>query len=88
MEVYYWNLSLYGNGYWRFQSKRLPKARVIASDILQKLDSVYMALPGVIGIVDIIVYGRAELEHDGNLILFLKTTRKNELWLNKDKLSI
>ena len=59
--------------------KRLPKARVIASDIIQKLDSVYMALPGVIGIADIIVYGRAELEHDGNLILFLKTTRKNGL---------
>ena len=81
-------MSLYDTGYWKFQSKRLPKAWAIASDILQKLDSVYMGLPGVTGIADIIVYGRTELENDRNLILFLKTTRKNGLWLNKDKLSI
>ena len=32
------------------------------------------------------IYGRTEKEHDRNLILFLETTRKNGLVLNKKKL--
>ena len=61
---------------------------VVASDILQrKLDSIYIRLSGITGITDdMMVYGRSEQEHDDNLIQFLETTRKNGLWLNKEKL--
>ena len=71
-----------------FQWKRLPMGTVVASDVFQrKLDSVYIGLPGVTGITDdMIIYGKNEEEHDRNLIRFLKTTRKNGLRLNKDKL--
>ena len=51
------------------------------------LDSVYIGLPGVTGIADdMVIYGRNEEEHDRNLILFLETTRRNGLVLNKRKL--
>ena len=72
----------------RYQFKRLPMGSKIASDIFQKmLDSVYIGLPGVTGIADdMVIYGRNEEEHDRNLILFLETTRKNGLVLNKRKL--
>ena len=60
----------------------------VASDIFQRmLDSVYIGLPGVTGIADdMVILGRNEEEHDRNLILFLETTRKNGLVLNKRKL--
>ena len=72
----------------RYQFKRLPMGSEIASDIFQKmLDSVYRGLPGVTGIADdMVIFGRNEEEHDRNLILFLETTRKNGLILNKRKL--
>ena len=72
----------------RFQFKRLPMDSKVASDIFQKkLDSVYIGLPGVTGIaVDMVIFSRTEEEHDRNLILFLETTRKNGLMLNKKKL--
>ena len=35
---------------------------------------------------DMVIYGKTEEEHDRNLILFLETTRKNGLVLNKRKL--
>ena len=72
----------------RYQFKRLPMGSKIANDIFQKkLDSVYIGLPGVTGIADDMVsFGRTEEEHDRNLILFLETTRKNGLVLNKKKL--
>ena len=62
----------------------------VASDIFQRmLDSVYIGLPGVTGIADdMVIFGRNEEEHDRNLILFLETTRKNGLVLNKKKASI
>ena len=60
----------------------------VASNIFQKkLDSVYIGLPGVTGMADdMVIFGRTEEEHDRNLILFLETTRKNGLVLNKKKL--
>ena len=72
----------------RYQFKRLPMGSKIASDIFQRmLDSVYIGLPGVTGIADdMVIFGRNEEEHDRNLILFLETTRKNGLVLNKKKL--
>ena len=72
----------------RYQFKRLPMGSKVASDIFQRmLDSVYTGLPGVTGIADdMVIFGRNEEEHDRNLILFLETTRKNGLILNKRKL--
>ena len=72
----------------RYQFKRLPMGSKVASDIFQRmLDSVYIGLPGVTGIADdMVIYGRNEEEHDRNLILFLETTRRNGLVLNKRKL--
>ena len=71
----------------RYQFKRLPMGSKVASDVFQKkLDSVYIGLPGVTGIADdMVIYGRTEEEHDRNLILFLETTRKNKLILNKKR---
>ena len=72
----------------RYQFKRLSMGSKVASDIFQRmLDSVYIGLPGVTGIADdMVIFGRNEEEHDRNLILFLETTRKNGLILNKRKL--
>ena len=72
----------------RYQFKRLPMGSKVASDIFQRmLDSVYIGLPGVTEIADdMVIFGRNEEEHDRNLILFLETTRKNGLVLNKKKL--
>ena len=72
----------------RYQFKRLPMGSKVASDIFQRmLDSVYIGLPGVTGIADdMVIFGRNEEEHDRDLILFLETTRKNGLVLNKRKL--
>ena len=72
----------------RYQFKRLPMGSKVASDIFQRMrDSVYIGLPGVTGIADdMVIFGRNEEEHDRNLILFLETTRKNGLVLNKKKL--
>ena len=72
----------------RYQFKRLPMGSKVASDIFQRmLDSVYIGLPGVTGIADeMVIFGRNEEEHNRNLILFLETTRKNGLILNKKKL--
>ena len=72
----------------RYQFKRLPMGSKVASDIFQRmLDSVYIVLPGVTGLADdMVIFGRNEEEHDRNLILFLETTRKNGLVLNKRKL--
>ena len=72
----------------RYQFKRIPMGSKVVSDIFQKmLDSVFIGLPGVTGIADdMVIFGRNEEEHDRNLILFLETTRKNRLILNKKKL--
>ena len=53
------------------------------ADVFQGLGK----FPGVTGIADdMVIFGRNEEEHDRNLILFLETTRKNGLVLNKKKL--
>ena len=61
---------------------------IVASDMFQhKLDSIYIGLPGIMGIADgMIVYGAEEKGHDQNLIRFLNIRRNNGLCLNKDKL--
>ena len=72
----------------RYQFKRLPMGSKVACDIFQRiLNSVYIGLPGVTGIADdMVIIVSNEEEHDRNLILFLETTRKNGLVLNKKKL--
>ena len=97
MDKGYWQVVLHPNSrkytcmafdIGRYQFKRLPMGSKVASDIFQRmLDSVYIGLPGVTGIADdMVIYSRNEEEHDRNLILFLETTRRNGLILNKRKL--
>ena len=60
---------------------------VVASDVFQKkLDSIFIEMTGVTGIMDDMIYGKSKEYRDRNLILFLETTQKNGLKLNKDKL--
>ena len=97
MDKGYWQMELHPNSrkytcmaldIGCFQWKRLPMGTVVASYVFQqKLDSVYIGLPGVTGITDdMIIYGKNEEEHDRNLMCFLETTWKNRLRLNKDKI--
>ena len=61
---------------------------IVAQDMFQrKLDTIFLNVPGVTGIVDdIIIYGKTDLEHDKHLINFLEVCRKNTLTLNPDKM--
>ena len=70
----------------RFQWTRLPMDSIVAQDVLQrKLDSIFLNIPGVTGIDDdMIIYGRDDQEHDGNLLNFLEVCRKNNLTLNAE----
>ena len=53
----------------------------------QKLDAIFLSVPGVTGIADdMIIYGKTDHEHDGNLLNFLEICTKNNLMLNPDKL--
>ena len=57
----------------RFQWIRLPMHSIVAQDIFQrKLDTIFLSVPGVTGIADdMIIYGKTNHEHDGNLLNFL-----------------
>ena len=72
----------------RFQSTRLPMSSTVAQDVFQrKLDAIFLDVPGVTGIADdMIIYGKDDLEHDGNLLNFLEVCRKNNLTLNSEKM--
>ena len=72
----------------RFQWTRLPMGSIIAQDVFQrKLDVILLSVPGVIGIAnDMIIYGKTDHEHDGNLLNFLEVYKKNNLTLNPDKM--
>ena len=61
---------------------------IIAQDVFQrKLDVIFLSVPGVIGIAnDMIIYGKTNHKHDGNLMNFLEVCRKNNLTLNPDKM--
>ena len=61
---------------------------IIAQDVFQrKLNGIFLEVPGVTGIADdMIIYGRDDQEHDGNLLNFLEVCRKNNLTLNSEKL--
>ena len=72
----------------RFQWTRLPMGSIVAQDVFQrKLNSIFLDIPGVTGIADdMIIYGRDDQEHDGNLLNFLEVCRKNNLTLNAEKM--
>ena len=72
----------------RFQWTRLPMGSIIAQDVFQhKLDAIFLSVPGVTGIADdMIIFGKTDKEHDGNLLNFLEVCRKNNLTLNPDKM--
>ena len=72
----------------RFQWTQLPMGSIVAQDMFQrKLDAIFLSIPGVTGIADdMIIYGRADQEHDQHLINFLEVCRKNTLTLNPDKM--
>ena len=72
----------------RFQWTRLPMGSIMAQDIFQrKLNAIFLNVPGVTGIADdMIIYGRTNQEHDGNLLNFLEVCQKNNLTLNLDKM--
>ena len=59
---------------------------IIAQDVFQrKLDSIFLDVPGVMGIADdMIIYGRDDQEHDGNLLNLLEVCRNNNLTLNAE----
>ena len=61
---------------------------IIAQDVFQqKLDAIFLSVPGVTGIADdMIIYGKTDCEHDGNLLNFLEVCRKKNLTLNPDKM--
>ena len=60
---------------------------IISQDVFQrKLDSIFLDVPGVTGIVDdMIIYSRDDQEHNGNLFKFLEVCRK-KLTLNAEKM--
>ena len=60
-------MHVYGPGYWTI----LMDGASNGYESCIRCISVYMGLPWVIGIPDDIVYSKAELEYDRNLILFL-----------------
>ena len=72
----------------RFQWTRLPMGSIVAQDVFQrKLDAIFLDIPGVTGIADdMIIYGKDDLEHDGNLLNFLEVCTKKNLTLNAEKM--
>ena len=72
----------------KFQWTRLPMGSIIAQDVFQrKLDAIFLDVPGITGIAeDMVVFGKTNQEHDGNLLNFLEICRKKNLTLNLDKM--
>ena len=75
-----------GNG--RFLRTQLLMGSIIVQDVFQrKLDHIFLDILGVTGIADdMIIYGRDDQEHDGNLLNSLEVCRNNNLTLNGEKM--
>ena len=71
----------------RFQWTQLPMGSIVTQDVFQrKLKSIFLDVLGITGITDdMIIYGRDNQEHDGNLNL-LEVCRNNNLTLNAEKM--
>ena len=61
---------------------------VVAQDIFQsKLDSIFICMEGVTGIVDnMVIAGRDEMEDDRNFLAFMEKCMNNNLTLNSEKI--
>ena len=61
---------------------------VVAQDIFQsKLESIFIGMEGVTGIVDdMVIAGRDEMEHDRNFLAFMEKCTDNNLTLNSEKI--
>ena len=72
----------------RFQWTRLPMGTVVAQGIFQsKLDAIFIGMEGVTGIADdMIIEGKAEMEHDRNFLAFMEKYMENNLTLNSEKI--
>ena len=72
----------------RFQWTGLPMGSIIAQDVFQhKLDAIFLSVPGVTGIADdMIIFGKTDQVHGGNLLNFLEVCRKNNLTVNPEKI--
>ena len=72
----------------RFQWTWLSMGTVVAQDIFQsKLDSNFIGMEGVTGIADdMVIAGRAEMEHDRNFLAFMEKCMENNVSLNTEKI--
>ena len=61
---------------------------VVAQDIFQsKLDSIFIGMEGVMGIVDdMVIAGRDKMEDDRNFLAFMEKCMSNNLTLNSEKI--
>ena len=62
----------------RFQWTRLPMGSIITQDASQrKPDAILLSVPGTTGVADdMIIYGKTNHEHDGNLLNFLEVAER------------
>ena len=72
----------------RFQWTRPPMESIVAQDVFQcKLNTIFLSVSGMTGIADdMIIFGKTDQEHDGNLLNLLELCRKNNLTLNPEKM--
>ena len=72
----------------RFQWTRLLMGTVVAQDMFQsKLDSIFIGMEGVTGIVDdMVIAGRDKMEHDRNFLAFMEKCMSSNLTLNSEKI--
>ena len=72
----------------RFQWTQLPMGTVVAQDIFQsKLDSIFIGMEGVTGIVDdMVIADRDKMEHDRNFLAFMEKCMSSNLTLNLEKI--
>ena len=72
----------------RFQWTQLRMGYTVAQNVFKgKCYSIFHDIPGVSGIADnMIIYGRDDQEHDGNLLNTLGVCRKTNLTLNAEKM--
>ena len=61
---------------------------IIAQNVFQwKLVAIFLSVPGITEIADdMIIFGKTDQEHNGNLLKFLEVCRKNNLTLNPEKM--
>ena len=62
----------------RFQWTRLSMGSIVVQDVFQrKLDAIFLEIPGITEIVDdMIIYGKDDQEHGGNLLNFFGSMQK------------